>query len=183
MTELSPEEKARIEAEERERARARQKAEGELKKAEAQKEASKFGKGCLGCAGAIVLLVIAIGIWSGVSGTKDAATPEGGVYPAAALPISAADLYRAYKANEVAADGAYKGKLLAVSGTVHNVGKDILGTPYVALDDALQVQCMFSPDQKAELADLRPGQSVVVEGKCDGFLIEVILRDCRVAMR
>src|ERR1700736_1804386 len=46
------------------------------------------------------------------------------------ITILANALYRAYDANEVAADEKYKGKSVKITGKVQNIGKDILGSPY-----------------------------------------------------
>jgi len=136
----------------------------------------------LGCI-IVVIALVALGVVMAVLNTSDdkpssdvTSTP-----PPAVVPVSAAVLYRAYTGNEIAADGEYRGKVLAVSGIVESVGKDITGTPYVALGGPLRVQCMFPHGMENELVGLRPGQSVVIEGKCNGFLIEVLLTNCRLA--
>jgi hypothetical protein len=64
------------------------------------------------------------------------------------LELGAGELIHDYRANEVGADMAYKGRLIAVSGTVSGIGRDILGRPYVTLtsdgsDTIPSVQCSF----------------------------------------
>lgn len=121
---------------------------------------------------------------SGSSPSSEGGPADNTAPPASALShISADTLYNAYKANELAADQAFKGQWLIVDGVVESVGKDVLGTPYVALGSALTVQCMFRPGDEEALVPLRAGQAVSIKGKCDGFLIEVILRDCEVWSR
>lgn len=45
--------------------------------------------------------------------------------------ISPVNLLNAYDENEVKADSTYKGKLLEVTGSVNDIGKDILDNPYI----------------------------------------------------
>jgi hypothetical protein len=53
--------------------------------------------------------------------------------PTNGVRVTATDLIRQYESNEVAADNQYKGKALAVSGTIEKVGKDIMDAPYVTM--------------------------------------------------
>ena len=98
------------------------------------------------------------------------------------LVVSAEELFRAYEENELKADAAYKDKLFAVQGTVHSVGRDILGTPYVALRAGGQaiflVQCMFAAKDEARLAQITQGQTLTIAGKGGGKMGNVLLFDC-----
>ena len=99
------------------------------------------------------------------------------------IKISAIQLQREYEANQVAADQKYKGKILEISGTVKDIGKDILDTPYVSFKtDGLlfTVQCMFSKSDTDGLVSLKQGQSIVLQGKGDGSLVNVIVRNCQI---
>lgn len=98
----------------------------------------------------------------------------------ASINIDADALYRAYDANEVAADRSYKGQKLRISGVIKRIGKDILDTPYLIFGDGLAVvQAMFARQNEAELAGLSIGQKVAVECTCDGKIItSVIVRKC-----
>jgi hypothetical protein len=107
------------------------------------------------------------------------------VLEANAAPMSAHALYQAYDANGVAADRSYKGKTLDVAGSIANIGKDILGSPFITLatgDQLGNVQCTFGRGRKDEaiVAALNKGQAVVVRGKVDGKLINVLLSKCTV---
>ena len=100
-----------------------------------------------------------------------------------AIEVTAQELYSAYDANQVAADAKYKDKTLKVTGVVESIGKDILDTPYITLTSGGQyevwgVQCMFDEKYEPELAKLTKGQMVTVQGECDGYLVNVLLRDC-----
>src|SRR3954468_1002371 len=62
--------------------------------------------------------------------------------PAPDINVTADELVQAYKANEVAADQRFKGKILLVSGTVDTIGKDVMDTPYVSFhsDEAFGIR-------------------------------------------
>ena len=101
----------------------------------------------------------------------------------AAIQVSAADLYNAYKANQVAADLQYEGKTLLVTGVVSSIGKDLLSYPYVVIGDGGQysiigVQCSFAKGTEAELARLSKGQTVRIQGKQSGYFMNVTLSGC-----
>lgn len=95
------------------------------------------------------------------------------------------DLVDEYMANEVAADQRLKGKLIAVTGEIDTVGKDILDTPYVSLRAGEEfslrgVQCFFSKADIGELARLSKGQKVTIQGTCKGLMMNVLIENCSV---
>jgi len=78
----------------------------------------KYGGGCL------VMAVVFAGISTLLLGTgrpKPQPTPPVLAPP---LEVSAAALFTAYHANEVAADNTYKNKRLSVTGTMQSIDKD-----------------------------------------------------------
>lgn len=81
--------------------------------------------------------------------------------------ISANNLLANIEANQLKVDEALKGKKVAIKGKVTNIGKDVLGDPYITLGDynMSSVQCMFDESDIEELAKLSKGQVVLVEGK------------------
>jgi hypothetical protein len=95
--------------------------------------------------------------------------------------VNASVLSSSYEKNEVAADQMYKGKRLAVTGRVGKIGKDILDSPYLILDEGEfglgGVQAFFSDSDLPELAKLTKGQTVQVVGTCDGLMINVLLKN------
>ncbi len=97
--------------------------------------------------------------------------------------LSAAVLYAAYDENEVAADQKYKNALVEITGTVHDIGKDVLGDAYITLDTGkpyYYVQCTFSKAQESAVASLSKGETVTVGGECRGsVLLSVLVRDCK----
>jgi RecG-like helicase len=100
------------------------------------------------------------------------------------IKISARALHAAYEANEVAADNQYKGKILAVTGTVEDIAKDFLDKPYVTLNVGTffqSVHCYFSGKENNILAQLKKNQRVTIIGKCDGFvMLSVMMKNCEV---
>lgn len=100
--------------------------------------------------------------------------------------VASSTLVRAYIANEVAADEKYKSKTLFIKGRVTKIGKDILDNPFVVLasgDVIREVQCLFSSEHKAELANLSVGREVTIKGKCNGLMMNVQIGDCELIPR
>jgi hypothetical protein len=100
-----------------------------------------------------------------------------------ALRISAETLYRAYDANEVAADEKYKGKAVIITGKIQNIGKDILGSPFVIVGGSGMldgVQCMFAKSATSSLASLIKGRTVTIGGTVSGKMLSwVMMSDCQ----
>jgi uncharacterized Zn-finger protein len=131
--------------------------------------------------GVSTLIVTALVIWIVVTVVENAPWHDKPV-EGPALPVAVLDLIQEYEANEVAADGRYKDKIVLVTGRVTKVAKDILGSPYILLDGGVlsitQVQCSFPDSAQARLADLAIGQVVSVRGRCNGKLLLVVLDHC-----
>jgi len=97
----------------------------------------------------------------------------------AAQTIEARQLVRLYEQNEVKADKDFKGKTFYVTGTVSDIKKNMMDDIYVTLegDGPLhEVQCYF--DNADIAADLQKGQQVTFQGKCDGLMMNVLMKDC-----
>ena len=97
--------------------------------------------------------------------------------------VSLEDLLSAYKNNEVAADARYKGRRVSVNGLVGEIKKDILDNPYVTLGygrefEIPEVQCMLAPSMSVKAVQLQKRQTLTLEGRVDGLLFNVLLRDC-----
>lgn len=139
-------------------------------------ERMKIAKGCLIGTAALVMLVTVIVIIVGISAGSNKNTP---LNP---IAVDAQDLYSSFNSNQVAADQQYKDRIVSITGLVQNVGRDILGTPYVMLASGKPyavwgVQCLFSTSDEAKLARLTKGQKITVRGKVTGYLINVIVED------
>lgn len=102
--------------------------------------------------------------------------------------VTAIQLINTYEENEVNADNLYKNKMIKVSGTVDDIGKNIAGQIYVILNNGnpynlTTVQCFFSKkddDQINKVADLRKGDSVVVVGTCTGKSLTIVINNCKI---
>lgn len=94
--------------------------------------------------------------------------------------ISASNLVASYVENEVAADNNFKGKKFYVEGYIDNIGKDILDKIYVTLksgDIIRSVQCYI--DDQDKVANLKKGQKITIIGKCDGLMMNVLMKNCK----
>ncbi len=102
----------------------------------------------------------------------------------AAIEITVEELLSAYEAEGIAADAKFVNKILKVTGVVNRREvKDSLDIDYITLTNAdkklLQsVRCTFDKKYRPELNRLKTGQRVTVQGKYDGSMIDISLRDC-----
>ena len=89
------------------------------------------------------------------------------------------------KSLSAAAEKAYKGKTVQVSGSVNTVDESIWGTPYVRLDadefGLSTVTCYFSKDDKSTLESLNKGEVITVRGTCgDMGFSDVSVDECSI---
>ena len=99
---------------------------------------------------------------------------------AVAIEVPASALYKAYAANEVAADDTYKGKQLAVTGTVAGISKDFTDAVYVELDTGNEFASIHARDiDTAVAAGLSKGQQITVVCEGAGLVMgSPILNSC-----
>ena len=93
--------------------------------------------------------------------------------------VSSQQLVEAYKTNEIEADNKLKGKWFYVKGTVEDIGKDVLGKPYIVLSgdgEFRGVQCYIKNENS--VASLRKGNDVTVLGVCSGLTLNVLMHYC-----
>jgi hypothetical protein len=100
-------------------------------------------------------------------------------------PVEAKALLAEYGENEVKGDESYKGKRLRLHGLVGDIKKDLDDVPYVTVGTGAELelpiaQCYFA-DGVEGLGELKPKQSITVDCKCDGVMLNVIMRDCSFA--
>jgi tRNA_anti-like len=93
--------------------------------------------------------------------------------PDAVIRVTAAQFYQAYDNDSDRADRFYKNKVIEVTGVVHEV--DFQGEVYTVhlkagREEHETVDCNFAknPEMRERLAQLRPGQTVTIRGKCLG---------------
>ena len=100
------------------------------------------------------------------------------------LKITADDLCREYKDNEIAADKKFKDKYLEVTGVVEGIDSDILDNPVVRLKCGGEysfdnVSCSFA--SKDEAATLKKGNKITILGKGTGEVIgSPTIKDCKI---
>jgi len=95
--------------------------------------------------------------------------------------LSANQLYSEYNSNEVAADSKYKGKVVIVSGTIQDIGKDIMDDAYIVIGGGGfldGVQCTFTKGEQSSVARLSKGQQVRVKGEVAGKMGNVLVNKC-----
>ncbi|GEM_PF-2561075 len=84
---------------------------------------------------------------------------------------SAQDLIAIYETNKLKADQLYKGKVLKITGEVKSIDT-FLNDIIVTLNDEsnmfLGVRCYMDSSQTDKVADLVPGQEVIIAGRGDG---------------
>lgn len=102
----------------------------------------------------------------------------------APLEVTAAQLFTAYQANEVAADQQYKGRALLVKGSVGSIDKDAFGNVIVQLATSnpfMPVRATLESGEKAKAAGLSKGQAIAVACEGGGMLIgDPVLSDCTI---
>jgi tRNA_anti-like len=89
------------------------------------------------------------------------------------IRVSAAQFYKAYDDDEDRADRFYKNKVIEVTGVVHEL--NFRGDVHTVMlkggaNEFETVDCSFAKDPavRERLAQLRPGQTVTIRGKCLG---------------
>ena len=128
---------------------------------------------------ASLLVLVVIGFLA--IGSTDSDTDSEKVQSQApSYTLTANQLYSEYDSNEVAADAKYKGKVVIVSGTIQDIGKDVMDDAYIVIggEGFLDgVQCMFTKGEQSSVARLSKGQQVTIKGEVEGKMIgNVIIR-------
>jgi len=83
------------------------------------------------------------------------------------IAVTAQEVFTDFKANTVAAEEKYKGKKLLLTGTVKDIGKDIMDDPYVTFVvggqfEIVGVQAFFTDQEESKLSSLKKGQKVTI---------------------
>lgn len=121
---------------------------------------------------ALLLIGIGYGLyqWNKPKRTAEAEKP--------AAELAAADLFQKFSENETEANAAFLNKVIEVSGKISSIDTDAAGLEVVYLEttDIMgTVSCTFS---KGKNSNATPGQDVKIKGICDGFLTDVVLKEC-----
>lgn len=133
--------------------------------------------------GLIIAVGIGISLGSGDNSKQSVSVAAKDQVAQKAIKIDSVTLWNEYKANEVAADAKYKGKILEISGEVTDIKKDISDTMYVALkgDKYIgSVKCSFPKEWTEQLMKLQKGQILVIKGECEGLMMVVNIKKCEI---
>lgn len=88
--------------------------------------------------------------------------------------VAAVGMWKHYHANEVAADEAYKGKLLLLFGTVEVIRKDPLNNMVIGLrtgNSSVPIHATVRDSEKAAVAALRKGEHVRLNCRGSGMIL------------
>lgn len=103
---------------------------------------------------------------------------------APSLPTTTSfDLAKAYDENTVAADQAYKGKLIKITGIVADINTDFSGDPYITMkggiNQFMEPQFKFDKSSINELAGLKKGSKLTIVCTGNGDIAKTpMLEDC-----
>lgn len=98
--------------------------------------------------------------------------------------IDAEALVAAFDQSENDANKRFLDKVIEVKGKVKEVVKQDGGYILMLGEDGSigSVSCTLNPEQDSVAFGLKAGDEVVVRGICTGFLLDVVLINCRVVM-
>lgn len=100
----------------------------------------------------------------------------------ATIPVSAIQLWNAYQQNEVSADNKYKGRKLAVTGSVSGIKKDVLDDVYITFSSPnpfLGVMASLHSSIEGQSASFRKGQKITLLCSGSGMILgSPMLSDC-----
>lgn len=86
---------------------------------------------------------------------------------------SVAAIRKAYATNPVAADIKFEGKRIAVTGVISDIGTDILGSPFVTLEE--KVIKLYARGSEKQIAHLKIGRTTTLNGDCHGMSLGLLL--------
>lgn len=100
-----------------------------------------------------------------------------------AMEVTIEEMVSAYENNEKIADASFRNRLLKITGSVNRLEvRDAVDIRYVTLcssrDSSQSVWCMFDQGDEDKLKQLREGQTVTIQGKFDGSMVQLRLRHC-----
>jgi len=131
--------------------------------------------------GVVALLLVGVAFHSVASNGVTSQTPPQ-VDESHAIQVSAVKLWSDYHANEVAADGIYKGQRLIVTALVKGINKDAFDEAYLTLatfNEFETVDAFLQPSELPKAARIGVYQSVTVACTGAGMVIgSPTLHDC-----
>ncbi|OOC10032.1 MULTISPECIES: OB-fold protein [Thioalkalivibrio] len=122
------------------------------------------------------MLVLALGSYDEEGASREVAEME------VEHRVSAQQLFSEYDANEVRAGQTYEDTVVAVTGTVDNIGRDIADTPYITFgtdNPIVGIQCMLAESDAGLAASVDSGDRITLKGRVSGKLGNVVIRGCQ----
>lgn len=142
----------------------------------------KFLKFILYGFGILIALIIAVIILAIIFGSSDSTT-QTPTAPEQIVVVQSLQLARDYDSNEIAADKAYKGKALEVTGRITSIDSDVSNDAVVSLNGTNgfnDVRAMGDSDFNDYAATLRKGETITLMCKGGGEMItSPILINCK----
>lgn len=126
----------------------------------------------LGLVFAVILLLVAGWVFLNYAPQKSTEKKE------ADISLQASELYAAFEADEAAGNREYIGQILQVEGQVGEKLIDENMAPVLVLrqpDAMAGVMCTLQKDQQAAYDAIEVGETVILKGKCNGMLMDVVL--------
>lgn len=96
------------------------------------------------------------------------------------IAVTAVQICADYGENQIAADEKWKGKRVAVTGTISNIGKDFKDDSFVTLSDGKEyslggIQAGFGTGSNDVIGKLRKGQKITIEGTVEGTSVTSLM--------
>jgi hypothetical protein len=129
----------------------------------------------------IVLLLIVVG--AGIGGFvayKMWNKPFDDVTDMEGIAVNADVLYKAFETNEQTANTTYVGKVVEVSGTVGDIEtSDTIARVMITFPDAMMGAVRVTLDSRhlADAKAVKTGDQATFKGFCNGFLMDVEIKD------
>lgn len=94
--------------------------------------------------------------------------------------MEAAELFRAYQADELAADHMFLDRIIEVSGEINKVSNDggHISLSLKSDDDFFGIICNLDEHSTHFRNAFEPGENITLKGICTGSLMDVVLVRC-----
>lgn len=137
----------------------------------------KVAPGQLGC---LVLLAAVAAVWWSYRNV-DESNKAAALGPG--MKVSVAEIARAWRANEVAAEQTYGHTALEITGTVTRVTTNMTSQAVVSLQTPVEgddMRAFMADDARAQAGDMMPGQKITLHcGPAKALLSKPFVSECR----
>jgi hypothetical protein len=99
------------------------------------------------------------------------------------IAVDVAQLLKDYKDNERRGDSKYKGKRVRLTGKAGDIRRGLTKAIYLTVGtgsglEVPEAQCFFGDEYAARVASIHHGQPVLVNCVVEGFMKNVLMKDC-----